>query len=83
MLSKYADFADFFSPKLATELSEYIGINDYAIEFVDDWQPLYSPIYSLGSMELEILKAYIETNLANDFIKPFKSPAGAPILFDK
>ena len=33
-------------------------------------------------MELEILKAYIETNLANSFIRLSKSPAGAPILFN-
>ena len=32
-------------------------------------------------MELETLKTYIETNLANDFLQPLKSPAGAPILF--
>ena len=34
-------------------------------------------------MELETLKAYIETNLANGFIRPSKSPAGTPILFDR
>ena len=34
-------------------------------------------------MELETLKAYIETNLANGFIRPSKSPTGAPILFDQ
>ena len=34
-------------------------------------------------MELETLKTYIETNLANGFIRPSKSPVGAPILFDK
>ncbi len=34
-------------------------------------------------MELEILKAYIEINLANGFIRPSKLPAGAPIFFDK
>ena len=28
-----------------------------------------------------MLKTYIEINLANGFIKPSKSPAGAPILF--
>ena len=33
-------------------------------------------------MELETLKAYIETNLANGFIRPSKSPAGAHIMFD-
>ena len=32
--------------------------------------------------ELCIPWAYIEKNLANRFIKPSKSPAGAPILFD-
>ena len=34
-------------------------------------------------MELETLKTYIETNLANGFIRFSKSLAGAPILFDK
>ena len=32
-------------------------------------------------MELETLKTYIETNLATGFIRPLKSPHGAPILF--
>ena len=34
-------------------------------------------------MELETLKAYIKNNLANRFIRPSKSLAGALILFDK
>ena len=34
-------------------------------------------------MELEILKAYIENNLSNNFIRPFKSPVEAFILFNK
>ena len=34
-------------------------------------------------MELDILKAYIENNLANNFIMPSKSPTGVPIHFDK
>ncbi len=34
-------------------------------------------------MKLETLKAYIETHLKTGFIRPSKSPAGAPILFDK
>ena len=29
------------------------------------------------------MKAYIKNNLANDFIKPSKSPAGAFILINK
>ncbi len=50
---------------------------------MDDWQPPYGHIYSLRPVELETLKAYIENNLASGFIRPSKSPAGAPILFDK
>ena len=58
-------------------------INNHAIKLVNDWQPPYSLIYNLKSVELETLKAYITNNLANIFIKPFKSPAKVPILFDK
>ena len=81
--AKYSDFADVFSLDLASELYEHTGISDHAIELVDGQQPSYRPIYSLRPLELETLKAYIETNLANRFIRPSKSPAGAPILFDR
>ena len=82
--AEYSDFADVFSPDLASELPEHTGINDHAIELVEGCQqPPYGPIYSLGPVELETLKAYIETNLANGFIRPSKSPAGALILFDR
>ena len=81
--SKYADFADVFSPKLAVELFKYIEINNYAIELVDNQQLSYDLIYSLSSIELKTFKVYIENNLANNFIKPFKSPAGVSIIFDK
>ncbi len=83
MPSKYADFADVSSPKLAAELPENMRFNDYAIILVDDWQLLHSLIHSLGSVELKSLKAYIENNLANGFIRPFMSPTGGLILFDK
>ena len=78
--TEYLDFANVFSPDLASELLEHTRINDHAIELVDGQQPPYRPIYSLEPVELETLKAYIETNLANGFIKPSKSPASASIL---
>ncbi len=81
--SKYIDFADIFSSELAAKLLEHTGINDHAIELVDDGQPPYGFIYSLGPVEMETLKAYIENNLANGFIRPSKSPARATILFNK
>ena len=36
VLSKYADFVNIFSLKLAAELLEHMGINNHAIELVDD-----------------------------------------------
>ena len=80
--AEYLDFADVFLLDLASKLLENTGINNYAIKLVDSQQPPYEPINSLEPRELETLKAYIETNLANGFIKPSKSPAGTPILFD-
>ena len=81
--AKYLDFADIFSPNLVSELPKHTGINDHAIKLVNGYQPPYRPIYSLGPVELETLKAYIETNLANGFIRPSKFHASAPILFDR
>ena len=65
------------------ELPENTGINEHAIELVEGKQPPYRPIYSLGPVELETLKAYIETHLKTGFIRPFKSHASVPILFNK
>ena len=81
--AKYSDFADVFSSDLASELPKHTGINNPAIESVNGQQPPQRPIYSLEPVKLEILKAYIEINLANDFIRPSKSSADAPILFDR
>ena len=81
--AKYLDIADVFSLDLASERFEYIAINDHSIELVHSQQPPYGPIYSLGPVELETLKAYIETNLANGFIRSSKSLSSTPILFDR
>ena len=80
---EYSDFADVFFLELTSELFEQIEINDHTIKLVDDWQLSYRPIYSLRLIELETLKIYIETNLANGFIRPSKSPIKAFIVFDK
>ena len=80
--NEYSDFADVFSPKLAAELPEH-GISNHSIELIDDQQPPYGHIYSLGSVKLEILKPYIENDLANGFIRLSKSPAKALIFFNK
>ena len=80
---EYSDFADVFSEEKALVLPERTELNEHAIDLEDGKQPPYGPIYSLGPVELETLKTYIETHLKTGFIQPSKSPAGAPILFDK
>ena len=80
---EYSDYSDVFSAENIAELPENTGMNEHAIELEEGKQPLFGPIYSLGLVELETLKTYIKTNLANGFIRPSKSPAGAHILFNR
>ena len=79
----YIDFADLFSPNLMSKLSEYTGINDYAIKLFAGQPLLYRPIYSQRLVELETLKAYIGTNLANRSIKLSQSPTDTSIFFNQ
>ena len=67
----------------AAELVENTKINKHAIKLEESKQSPFGLIYSLRSVELETLKTYIKNNLANGFIRTFKSPAKALILFDK
>ena len=81
ILIEYSDFSNFFFLDSAVELPEHIGINDCTINLLDNKQPLYSLIYSLGPVKLKILKTYIKANLASSFIKLSKSSTGTLILF--
>ena len=81
--AKYSDFEDSFSIKSAVVLLEYTKINTHVINQEESEQLFYGPIYSLRSLELETMKTYIKTNLANGFIHSSKCPAGTPILFGK
>ena len=83
VLSKYTDYANVFLFNLAINLSENTGINKHVIKLEDSKQPSYRPIYSLRLVELKVLKTYIKTYFKTAFIQSSKSPAYAPILFDK
>lgn len=83
VLAKYLNFTNVFSKKYATILPKYIKINIYAIDLEEGKQPSYKLIYNLGLVELESLKTYIETNLANSFIRLSPSSTSASILFDR
>ena len=68
ILDKYSDFTDVFSEEKALVLPERTKLNEHAIDLEDGKQPPYGPIYSLGPVELETLKTYIETHLKTGFI---------------
>lgn len=82
IFTKYSDYIEVFLSKLITKLSEYIGIKNHVIQLKNDNRPFYGSIYSIVSMELELLKDYIKINLANNFIRPFKSLVRTPMFFD-
>lgn len=81
VLSKYTNFANVFTPNLATKLPEYTRVNDHPINLVESHQPPYGQIYSPGLIELNISKIYIETNLENNFMRPFKFSTMTPIFY--
>lgn len=83
ILTKYLEFANVFAKKSAAELSEHSQSNQHLINLELYKQLPYGLIYSLGPIELKILKNYIEINLVNSFIRLTKFPTRALIIFDK
>lgn len=83
MSDKYSDFVNVFLEEKALMLPEWTKFNQYVIELEEGKQPPYQLIYSLGLVELEILKTYIKTHLKTRFIRSSESHISAPILFDK
>ena len=49
--AEYSDFADVFSPDLATKLAEHTEINTHVIDLEEGKQSPYGPIYSPGPVE--------------------------------
>ena len=81
VLMEYADFVNVFLKELAEMLSKRTDINEHTIKLEESKQLPYRSIYSLGPIEFKTLKTYIKTHLVIDFIRPLKSPTGAPIFF--
>lgn len=82
-MPEYVDYINDFLIDLAIKLLKNTNINKHVIEFVEDKQSSYGPIYHLNVMEQETLKTYIETDLNTKFIWPSQFPTNTPILFDK
>lgn len=82
IFTKYFDYTNIFLSEFIIELLEYTNINNHVIKLENNKQPSYSLIYSPKPVRLEILKVYIKINLANSFIKSFKSLIKASMLLD-
>ena len=68
VLAKYSNYSNIFLVENAVELPENTGINKHIIKLKKDKQLSFGSIYSLEPVELETLKTFIKTNLANGFI---------------
>lgn len=79
--TKYADFSDIFFKKFTKIFSNCSNIYKNTIDKGPGKQPLYAPIHSFGLIEVENLKTYIKTNLANRFLQFSKSPTRVYIFF--
>ena len=76
---EYFDFQDVFFETKANILSKH-GPNDFVIN-TQNKEFSFDKIYNLSQSELKVLKKYITEQLNKEFIVPFKSSAGAPVLF--
>jgi transposase InsO family protein len=77
---KHQAFAQVFSLEGAKTLAS-IDQHAHAIELEDNAAPPYGPIYPLAEPELAVLREYLDDMLSRGWIRPSRSPAGAPILF--
>jgi len=78
----YHKYLDVFSKKKAVTLPPRRPY-DHSIDLEDGTSPPFGPIYSLSEVEQIALRTFLDENLANEFIRPSQSSAGAPILFIK
>ena len=79
---EYHDFADVFNKRKADTLPSHRPY-DLKIDLEDGASPPIGPMYSLSQSELATLREFIDEHLRIGFIRPSKSPHGAPVLFIK
>ena len=79
---KYHDFADVFSKQKANRLAPHRPY-DLKIDIEPGSNPPLGPIYPLSQSELSSIREFLDEHLSIGFIRPSKSPFGAPVLFVK
>lgn len=79
---EYHEFADVFSKGKSFNLPPHRPY-DLKIDLEDGIPPPPGRMYSLSPKELEELQKFLQENVRAGFVRPSKSPHGAPILFIK
>jgi hypothetical protein len=80
---EYRDLAAVFSKANADKLPPHCGHLDHSIPLELGTKPHSGPTYSLSEVKLEVLREYLDTNLAKRFIRESSSPYGTLVLFVK
>jgi hypothetical protein len=83
MPPEYRNLAAVFSKANADKLPLHRGHLDHSIPLEPRSKPHTGPTYFLTEVELEVLRGYLDTNLAKGFIRESSLPYGAPVLFVK
>ncbi len=76
----YRDLANVFPTSNANSLPTHRD-ESQAIELEPGKTLPFGLLYNISGYQLKTLREYIDENLANWFIRPLKSSAGAPVLF--
>ena len=77
-----AEFRDVFPDEPPNRLPPRRDV-DHRIELTQTTPPTPRPVYRMSPAELDELKKQMDELVASGFIRPSKSPFGAPVLFVK
>ena len=79
---EYHEFADVFNKVKANKLAPHRPY-DLKINIEEGYVPPLGQLYSLSQTELQALRDFLDEHLTTGFIRPSRSPHGAPVLFAK
>ena len=82
VLDMLESFKDVMPPKLPKHLPPKREV-DHKIELVPNAQPPARAPYRMSPLELEELRKQLKELIDAGFIRPFKAPYGAPVLFQR
>jgi transposase InsO family protein len=80
---EYHDLIDVFEKKEADKLAPHREGYDIGIDLEPGKMPKFGPLYSMSRGELQVLREYLDEQLAKGFIRPSRSPFASPVLFAK